>query len=698
MSTKAILLAIFLLLGNCPAGPLALGDRDADDLQQRGEELVDAERTEEAREPLSEALRRHLAIEDHAAASKDAALLSRVHQKANRLGEALRLADLAREQAVLSEDDEMLASALIALGDTLLRVADYPLAYEVFTEAARHVPEDDKKRRAWLAIHGSVALGEIGSRREARKKLEEARDLARELGDHVMVVGASVNLSDIALSQGRLEDAERNIRDAHAASRLRKPPRVSPGALLNESVLARRRGNLAAAAATLDLIQGRVSADTRYMAAHERGKIAEAAGALQLAEFRFGEAVNIVEKMRADFAPEDARAPYLEERWVPYESLFELRLRRGDARGAFETLTQAQGRMFLDALAVSVAEAASAPSSPMDGAIGRIGRLEQVMPSLATSGIGLTRSSEKTLADVRGKHILAFFSAGGRLRLLTVVDGEPRLTGLEVDLEVLDRLIDDFRADPQDPMAAEELGRALLPPESLPAPPARIHIVPVGPLLRVSFAALRVSGERLLDRYEIVYAPSVTGLAAMAAERGSVAGPGLVLADTRSDLEHAGIESKIVVDETGATPRVGRDATIGSLRGADNLPLLHVISHSGLGVRGGYLVLADGQVTAADILAWRVSPRLVVLPTCESAATVRNEMWDSLAAAFLAAGSRHVVATVASVEDKLAAEFTRRFYRANGMRDPVGGVTRALREMSKRHPVAAWSAFVVAGL
>ena len=115
-------------------------------------------------------------------------------------------------------------------------------------------------------------------------------------------------------------------------------------------------------------------------------------------------------------------------------------------------------------------------------------------------------------------------------------------------------------------------------------------------------------------------------------------------------------------------------------------------------MRGSYLALADGQVTAADILAWRVGPRLVVLPTCASAATIRTEMWDSLAAAFLAAGSQHVVATLASVQDRVAADFTQKFYRANGLRDPVGGVTRALREMARRYPVADWSPFVVAGL
>jgi hypothetical protein len=696
MSTsKALQLATVLLFGNCPAVPR---DREADALQDLAVKLMEADRTEQARGLLSDALPRHLAIEDHRAASKDAALLSRVHQKANQFRDALRLADVARAEAVLSGSDETMANALTALGDTLERVGDHPLALEVYTEAERYVPESNKKTRAWLAIHSSLALRDLGRRRDARKKLEEGRDFAREAGEHRMVVGSCTNLASIALIEGRLEDAERDLRDAHAAQRRRDPRRVSPGAMLNQAVLERLRGDLSAATAALDCIQPPFSEDTRWTIAYERGMIAEARGALQLAEFQLAEAVSIIEKLRSNLAPEDAKAPFLEERWAPYESLFALRLRRGDAQAAFDTLTKAQGRMFLDALAVSLAETSSTPASRVDGAIGRFARLEQAMPVLADSGIGPTRTSEKTLADVRGKHILAYFQAGRRLHLLTVVDGEPRATSVAVDLERLDRLIDDFRSRPEDPRAAEDLGRALLPPESLPPPPERLHIVPVGQLLRVSFAALRVSGARLLDRYEVVYAPSVTGLAEMATARDAAKGSGLVVADTRRDLAHATRESRVVVEQTGAKMRVGLSATTTALRSAAELPLLHVISHSGIGVRGGYLVLADGQVTAADILEWRVRPRLVVLPTCASALTVRGEMWDSLAAAFLAAGSRHVVATVASVEDRVAADFTRHFYSENGLRDPVGGVTRSLRKMAKHYPVADWSAFVVAGL
>ena len=225
LTSKALQLAAVLLFGNCPAVPR---DREADALRRRGAELVDADRMDEARAPLAEALARHLAIEDHTAASMDAALLSRVHQKSNQFRDALRLADMARAEAVLSGDHETMAEALTALGDTLERVGDHPLAFEVYTEAERYVPESDKKTRAWLAIHSSLALRDLDRRRDARKKLEEGRDFAREAGEHRMVVGACTNLASIALIEDRLEDAARDLRDAHAAQRRRDPRESRP--------------------------------------------------------------------------------------------------------------------------------------------------------------------------------------------------------------------------------------------------------------------------------------------------------------------------------------------------------------------------------------------------------------------------------------------------------------------------------------
>ena len=698
--SRAIAVGVTVLVSNCPTAPTSCRARDgeADEMQARGKELLDRRHFEEARAVLDRALARHVAVEDHVAASRDASLLAEVCQARNEYRAALLMVESARVEALTSGDAGSLATALIAQGSTLQRVGDLARALAAYEEAVPNLPASDRAGRSRLAIYRALVLRSQGRLAAAEEGLLQALDLAREARDHRLVYSACVNLADIALIERRLDDAGRYLRDARAASRGLGATRPSTLILLNEAVLAQLRGDLAAAEATLEQLPDDDVPETARVVAHIRGSIAEAAGRLDVAETHYRHGVDIVEQMRRDVAPEDARAQFFEERWAPYESLFALQLRREDARGAFATLALAQGRMFFDAFAASLVEAGPAHGSRIHGAIDRVEMLDQVMAPLADSTLARTRSPEATLDALAGKHVLVYFPSGERLRMVKVENGEPLITGVDIGLAQLDRLVNAFRNEPGDPVAAEALGSALLPQGTLPAAPARIHIVPTGPLLRVSFAALRVSGKRLLDRYEIVYAPSVTGLAAMTVERGDRDGAATVLADTRSQLRHARSELKHVVDATGAIPHVGADATVAALRASARGSLLHVISHSGLGVDGGYLALADGKVSAADIVAWRIGPRLAVLPTCSSAATAGREMWGSLAAAFLAAGSLHVVATVTSVEDSVGLEFTRRFYRAGGAHDPVGGTARAQREMAGGHPVAAWSSFVVAGL
>jgi CHAT domain-containing protein len=210
---------------------------------------------------------------------------------------------------------------------------------------------------------------------------------------------------------------------------------------------------------------------------------------------------------------------------------------------------------------------------------------------------------------------------------------------------------------------------------------------------------LNAAGRRVVSDHDVVYVPSATGLARLATTATRSSSARILLHDARNNLPHGGEEANAVISLVDAIQKTGSDATIAALRAAENAALLHVIGHSGVDHDGGYLVLADGHVTAADIVGWGVRPRLVVLPTCASAATSKHDMWGSLAVAFLAAGSANVVATLFSVEDAHAVAFTKAFYAHQGSRDPVGAVSAAQREMiANRLSTSVWSAFVVVGL
>lgn len=652
---------------------------------------------------LQRAFAEHRVAGAHADAACAALVLSRAERSKSRFDQALRWIEEALKEAETSDSASLRGVALVRLGNFLHQIGDYPRSLEVYAEAERYLAAEDRRERARIMQYRALVLQVEGKIAMAEQQFEEARDLAREAGDERLVASASNNLTDIALDEGRPDDAEQHLRDARENTTSAGGRRVIK---IHEALIAFLRDDDARARALMDEAAEGASADSMWRIETHRGTWAEKRGALATAEWRYRWATEIIEQLRRNAGPMDVKAPFLVERWEPFQRLFALQLRRRDPRGAFATLVRVQGRMFADALALSAAADRAGTTSPTEDAIRRVNLLTRFVPRLARSPLAQPAADPDVLAALREKrlgHVLTYFAGPDRMFLLAVVDGEPRMTSVDVSLGELRRRVSDFIARPEDERAASWLGAALLPDDALPLVGARIHIVPTNDLLRVSFAALRVKGRLMLERNEIGYAPTAHALAGRPSTWRSGTARGMVIADSQRDLHSAEPELNAVIELTGAIPAKGRDATASKLQSAKHLSHLHIIAHSGLNGSGGYLSLVDGNVSAADILDWGLRPRLVVIPTCTSAITresditLRGEMWGSLASAFLAAGSEHVVATLASVQDPVAAEFSRLFYTVGGLADPVGGTSRALRAMASRYPVSDWSAFIVAG-
>lgn len=677
------------------ARPLLSGPRRADAQQLIGRIYVARGHFTAARPLLEDALQAHRAHGDRSGAYRDAALLAAGYWTRSELDAALEMASAARDEAQASRDDRLYATSLIALGSVFQASGDPERAEHAYAQALDHLPRADRRGRAYLLTYRGALLIEQHQHALAQPHLEEARALASEAAVHELVQAAEINLSDVALRRGDLDGAARHLDAAERAWRAGGDPAPSFGILINRAILARTRGDAAGATRALDAAIAAHSEPARAWTIHyQRGLLAEAAHDGAAAERHHAAAIALIEELWRASSAGAIRATILEDRWQPYHRVFALRVARGAATNAFEIVHAAQGRMFAaDALA------ATANRSPNDHAPRRGEMSALLASSTVVSSLG-DPSPATTLAALRGHYALNYFATGDRMHLLILDRGAVRLSSLDLELTALDRLIHDALAHPEDAAAAHRLGDAVLPRDALAAAPARFHIIPAGPLLRVPFAALAPQGARVLDHHEVVYAPSASALAALlAAWSGNRREPRtVVIGDARGDLQHAAAELAAVAAATGAAPRVGAAATRDALRSARDATLLHVVGHSGVGMDGGYLVLADGTVTASEILTWQLQPQLVVLPTCASAATRRRDMWESLAVAFLAAGSRDVVATLFSVEDRVAAELTRRFYRHGGARDPVGALASAQRELAREEPAHAWWAFVVVGL
>jgi CHAT domain-containing protein len=303
---------------------------------------------------------------------------------------------------------------------------------------------------------------------------------------------------------------------------------------------------------------------------------------------------------------------------------------------------------------------------------------------------------DRILAAAKGRRALVYFQAREELWLLDVSGGRVHPRRLATSPGKVRDLVDRCLAAPDDPAAAEELGGLLLPADLALRAGTTVHVVPDGALARLPFAALRRQGRWLVEDLAVVYAP---GLSALAAPRDRPAeGPPVVLADPRGDLGEAAAEGREVARLLGTEPRLGPAATRRVLMASAGARVLHVASHAGWGPGGPWLELADGQVAPAAILAARVRPRLVVLASCASAAPSGRGLWGSPGAAFLAAGSGAVLATLGSVEDRNARDLVRHFYREGGATDPAAALARAQRALlAAGRPPSAWAPFVLLG-
>ena len=259
----------------------------------------------------------------------------------------------------------------------------------------------------------------------------------------------------------------------------------------------------------------------------------------------------------------------------------------------------------------------------------------------------------------------------------------------------------------------------------------RLVIVPHAELEYLPFPALRDlrTGRFLVEDYVLAHAPSL-GTLALLREQGSRtprAGPrkAIGLAPFPEGLPASLAELDAL---RRALPRAdvhrGRAATERRFRDALQRPgIVHVASHGILNARNpmfSRIELStasasggtppwrdDGRLEVHEVLAVPVRSEFVFLSGCEtgvgpSGATGydRGRDYSTLAQAFLSAGAGSVVATLWRVEDRSAAIFAERFYRAYRRRPEADALALAQRSMiaDPRHrDPYRWAGYRISG-
>ena len=181
----------------------------------------------------------------------------------------------------------------------------------------------------------------------------------------------------------------------------------------------------------------------------------------------------------------------------------------------------------------------------------------------------------------------------------------------------------------------------------------------------------------------------------------------LVVGNPRGDLPYAEAEANEVAERFGTKPLLGAVATKSAVQ--DRVPdatLIHLATHAffdAVDPLESGIVLADGVLTAREVLQHRLHADLLVLSACESGqvGSLGGEELAGLSQAFLQAGVRSLLVSLWRVNDPATAAFIQAFYTARQAgADKALALRQAMTHMQQNphwtHPYY-WGAFVLLG-
>ena len=652
--------------------------------QQRGE-IEEAER----------AFRRDLALSraagDHRRVADNLYRLFYLSWGGGSYRESYLLASESLREALQAEDPKVQAGAAQALFTSLYEIGDLQGAHQALETAQGLIDKEDRAARANLLNSLGAVLAAEGRLALARRHFEQALELGDGLTKE-QLRGIHLNLAEVHLDLGDVERADHHL--SRAWEHL-DPGQPFPAAFhCFRARVETDRGRFEEAARSLAAgLDGDPEPEWVWELEYRQGLLAEVRGDLPAAEAAYRRSITVVEELRRSLGFDELKAWLLDEKRQPFEALFRLQARAGRAQEALATAEHAQARTLLDAFLHST----SSPGSGAGASLQRIEGLESLLPAMSESPVATPQPLERVLTAFGDRHGLVWFDAGDELWLVAVAGQRVRLFGPGPAAEVR-RLAARFLADPDDARTAERLGGLLLPPGSLPERGRTLYVVADGLLGNVPFAALRRGGRYLVEDHALVSIPSLSALTVLEGSGREHPGPPLVLADPQGNLPAARMEGLEVARLLGSAPRTARSAVSAELRQASGARSLHLATHTGLGPGGAWLQLADRRVGASEIVKGRIGPRLVVLASCSSGVRPGRQMWGSLGAAFLAAGSRAVLASLWSIADEPARDLVLRFYREGGASDPAAALARAQRvAIGQGLSPQQWAPFVLFG-
>lgn len=456
------------------------------------------------------------------------------------------------------------------------------------------------------------------------------------------------------------------------------------------------------------------SGDIYWLILFDRGRIAEQDAQPEKAIGYFQLAIEAIEQQRTTIHSEASRIGFVGDKQIVYARLIDSLVGQGRIPEAFDFVERSKSRALVDMLAAK--KDFSAPDSAQAGRLlaqldaAELGSrttdenikpeersvqrrslqaayqaLQSAAPELSTlvsvtsmpaADIGAMLGSDEALVEYyyQDKDLYVFMLAQGKIQAVRL-----EADGLAGQIQHLRLSIEETDSQKWRGQAQQLYSRLWRPIEKLISG-RKVIVVAHGALHYLPFAALLDDGGGyLIDRYSLRFLPSASVLKHLRPAQVGKPAPLLVLGnpdlgDPRLDLAFAENEAQLVANLFPASRVLLRKEasetnfkTVGSA-----FPRIHFASHgkfqadeplkSGLFLAGD--ANNDGVLTVGELYSMNLDVDLVTLSACETGLgkIANGDDVVGLTRGFLYAGSRSIVASLWSVDDKATAMLMQAFY------------------------------------
>jgi len=431
----------------------------------------------------------------------------------------------------------------------------------------------------------------------------------------------------------------------------------------------------------------------------------------------YGQAIELIEDLRAGVSSEAARAGFFATVADTYANTALLCLEIGDRQRAFELVERARSRAFLDALVARSPELAQ----KMEATVLSLAEVQAALPAdvllleYFTTGLVEARDGQSSSGKKLRRH--RFPPARTLIFAVTRDNIQVHDAGIspnDLRPRQLDSVVERHFLKPEIQRVLYD--KLVAPFERLLSDKRRLYLAPHGPLHYIPFQALVApDGDTLLrdEGPQLVYTLSATLLfSSRPLEPGRAQLSSLALgynSEGATRLRLAEEEACSVARLTGGRALVGPSPKKEHLfNQAADYRILHVSCHGDFHPESplsSSLHLASGEtLTALEILDnLRLRCDLVCLSACESGLSRvrRGDELIGLIRAFLHAGAPALISTLWRVEERSTLILMERFYReiltGTGLAEALRQAQLYLRSLPSFEDPHYWAPFILIG-